>query len=421
MPDKDQKEFTFMSEQLKKKPFYKKRWFQKGLGAGALAVIFGMTAGVTFAVIQPWAKKQFGEPEDPAKVFVVREETETETAPPQTETQEEAVPQTVIEQKDLEIADYKMLYEKMAEVAESVSPAIVTVTCETSNLDWFNEVIENHVQASGLVIAQNQEEYFILTEGQALDQAERTIVTFPDGMTVEASLQKQDSVTGLAVVRVLKSELSEETKNIIPAKLSPSEMIKKGEPVIALGTPVSNETSMSFGMVTSVVDTPAVDSQYNVLSTDILGSEQGSGILVDLDGDIVGIIAQNFSAGSSQITLTALAAYDIQGLVTDLANNKERPRIGITGKEIDAAIAEEFDMPEGIYVRSVAEDSPAMYAGVYEADIITSIDSGEIRTIDEYEEEIQRHSPDEYIKLGIKRATMDGYVDIEVPVQLGRR
>lgn len=421
MPDKDQKEFTFMSEQLKKKPFYKKRWFQKGLGAGALAVIFGMTAGVTFAVIQPWAKKQFGEPEDPAKVFVVREETETETAPPQTETQEEAVPQTVIEQKDLEIADYKMLYEKMAEVAESVSPAIVTVTCETSNLDWFNEVIENHVQASGLVIAQNQEEYFILTEGQALDQAERTIVTFSDGMTVEASLQKQDSVTGLAVVRVLKSELSEETKNIIPAKLSPSEMIKKGEPVIALGTPVSNETSMSFGMVTSVVDTPAVDSQYNVLSTDILGSEQGSGILVDLDGDIVGIIAQNFSAGNSQITLTALAAYDIQGLVTDLANNKERPRIGITGKEIDAAIAEEFDMPEGIYVRSVAEDSPAMYAGVYEADIITSIDSGEIRTIDEYEEEIQRHSPDEYIKLGIKRATMDGYVDIEVPVQLGRR
>lgn len=421
MPDKDQKEFTFMSEQLKKKPFYKKRWFQKGLGAGALAVIFGMTAGVTFAVIQPWAKKQFGEPEDPAKVFVVREETETETAPPQTETQEEAVPQTVIEQKDLEIADYKMLYEKMAEVAESVSPAIVTVTCETSNLDWFNEVIENHVQASGLVIAQNQEEYFILTEGQALDQAERTIVTFPDGMTVEASLQKQDSVTGLAVVRVLKSELSEEAKNIIPAKLSPSEMIKKGEPVIALGTPVANETSMSFGMVTSVVDTPAVDSQYNVLSTDILGSEQGSGILVDLDGDIVGIIAQNFSAGSSQITLTALAAYDIQGLVTDLANNKERPRIGITGKEIDAAIAEEFDMPEGIYVRSVAEDSPAMYAGVYEADIITSIDSGEIRTIDEYEEEIQRHSPDEYVKLGIKRATMDGYVDIEVPVQLGRR
>lgn len=78
-------------------------------------------------------------------------------------------------------------------------------------------------------------------------------------------------------------------------------------------------------------------------------------------------------------------------------------------------------MPRGIYVRSVAADSPAMYAGVYEADIITSISGEEIQSIDDYIEKIQSHNPDEYIKLGIKRATMEGYVDIEVTVQLGRR
>lgn len=421
MPDKDQKEFTFMSEQLKKKPFYRKRWFQKGISAGALAVVFGVVAGMTFAVVQPWAKKQFGEPEDPSRIFVVREETETETAAPQTEKKEEKVPQTVIEQKDLEIADYKMLYGKMAEVAEGVAPAIVTVTCETSNLDWFNEVIENHVQASGLVIAQSQQEYFILTEGQALGSAERIIVTFSDGTVADAMLQKSDSVTGLAVVRVLKSEFPAGAEEIAPVEMSSAAAVEKGEPVIALGTPVANETSISFGMITAVVDTPVVDSQYRVLSTDILGSEQGSGVLIDLDGRIVGVIAQNFSTGSSQITLAALASYDIRELVTDLANNKERPSIGITGKDIDETIAAEFDMPQGIYVRSVAADSPAMYAGVYEADIITSINGREIMNIDEYEEEIQRHSPDEYIKLGIKRATMEGYVDMEVLVQLGRR
>lgn len=420
MPDKDQKEFTFMNEQLKKKPFYKKRWFQKGLGTGALAIVFGVAAGMTFAVVQPWAKKQFGEPEDPSQVFVVREETETETEPPQTETEEKA-PQTVIEQKDLEIADYKMLYEKMAEVAESVTPAIVTVTCETSNLDWFNEVIENHVQASGLVVAQSQQEYFILTDSQVLDEAERIIVTFSDGTAADAALRKRDSVTGLAVVRVQKSEFEKGAGEIVPAEMNSSENVEKGEPVIAMGTPVANDISMSFGMITSVVETPAVDSQYRVLSTDILGTEQGSGILIDLDGKVVGIIAQNFAGNSSQITLTALAAYDIQELVTDMANDRERPSIGITGKEIDETISREFDMPRGIYVRSVAADSPAMYAGVCEADIITSIGGKEIQNIDEYIEEMQSHSPEEYIKLGIKRATMEGYVDIEVTVQLGRR
>ena len=421
MPDKDQKEFTFMSEQLKKKPFYRKRWFQKGLAAGALAILFGAMAGLTFSVVQPWAKKQFGEPEDPTQIYVVHEETETETAAPETETAAPEAPQTVIEQKDLEVSDYRMLYEKMSEVAESVSASMVTVTCETSNLDWFNEVIENHVQASGLVIAQSQREYFILTGSQAMDGVERIIVTFSDGTIADASLQKRDSVTGLAVVCVQKSELMKSTAELIPAELSTSMAVEKGEPVIALGTPVSNETSMSFGMITSVVDTPVMDSQYRVLNTDILGSAQGSGILINLDGKIVGIIAQNFSAGGSQITLTALAAYDIKTLVTDLANNRERPCIGITGKEINETISEEFDMPRGIYVRSVAADSPAMYAGVYEADIITSISGEEIQSIDDYIEKIQSHNPDEYIKLGIKRATMEGYVDIEVTVQLGRR
>lgn len=421
MPDKEQKEFAFMSEQLKKKPFYRKRWFQKGLAAGALAIVFGAAAGLTFSVVQPWAKKQFGEPEDPTQIFVVQEETEIETAARKPETEETEAPQTVIEKKDLEISDYKMLYGKMSEVAESVSSSIVTVTCETSNLDWFNEVIENHVQVSGLVIAQSQQEYFILTTSQGMDGVERIIVTFKDGTIADASLQKRDSVTGLAVVCVRKTELEGSAVEIIPADLSPSAVVEKGEPVIALGTPVANDTSISFGMVTSVVDTPVMDSQYRVLQTDILGSEQGSGILIDLDGKIVGIIAQNFSTGSSQITLTALAAYDIKALVTDLANNRERPCIGITGKEIDETISEEFDMPEGIYVRSVAADSPAMYAGVYEADIITSIGGREIQSIDEYIEEIQLHSPDEYIKLGIKRATMEGYVDIEVTVQLGRQ
>ena len=63
MSEKGQREFDFMSEQLKKKPFYKMRWFRKGIGACALAILFGAAAGITFSVVQPSAKKQFGEPE----------------------------------------------------------------------------------------------------------------------------------------------------------------------------------------------------------------------------------------------------------------------------------------------------------------------------------------------------------------------
>jgi S1-C subfamily serine protease len=427
MPGKEKNDFTFMSEQLKKKPFYRKKWFLKGTGAGVLAVIFGAVAGLTFSVMQPWAQKQFGEPEDPAQIIVVQEATESEDSKPETESEtaseseSETAARTVIEQKSLEISDYKMLYEKMAEVAAGVEPALVTVTCETNNLDWFDEVMEDRVQSSGLVIAQSKKEYYIVTGSQAVENARRIIVSFSDGSAVESTLCRRDEETGLSVIRVEKADMSEEAKKITPEELWASSDVQKGEPVIALGTPVANSTSMSFGMVTSVTETPVVDAHYKVLSTDILGSDQGNGILIDLNGRIIGIIAQNFSTDSSQITLTALEASDIQELITTLANNQDRASVGIIGKEIDETISEEFQMPRGIYVRSVEEESPAMYAGVYETDIITSINGVSTQTIEEYEKAIQEQGPEAIVTLGIKRASIEGYADIEISVQLGRR
>ena len=169
MPEKERKEFTFMSEQLKKKPFYKKKWFIRGCQAVALAVIFGAVAGFTFAAVMPWAEKQFGEPDDPAQIVIVQDETESETqsetqtetpretqTETETQTESETAPvkkeETIIQKKELDISDYKQLYWKMASVAEEAATSIVTVTGESSNEDWFNEVIENHVQASGLMI-----------------------------------------------------------------------------------------------------------------------------------------------------------------------------------------------------------------------------------------------------------------------------
>lgn len=419
MADRDGKDFTFMSEQLKKRPFYRKKWFQKSVSAAALAILFGTAAGVAFSVVQPWAKKQFGEPQDPAQIYVVQEDTETEA---QTETEEtEAPPKTVIEEKELEIYDYKMLYSKMSQVAEGLSDSVVTVTCERSGVDWFNEVIENQTQTAGLVIAQSDTEYFILNGSQASAEAERIIVTFSDGSVADASLRKKDNVTGLSVVCVPKSALEGMEQQPVPVELSGKRIISQGAPVIALGTPVGNNPSVSFGMVTSVVDTPVMDSQYRVLSTDILGSEQGSGILIDLDGKVVGIIAQNFSVNGGQITLSALAAADLRDLTEDMVYGRVRASVGITGKEIDEKLSEEFEMPRGIYVRDIAADSPAMYAGIYEADIIVSIDDEPVETAKDYEEKLKEHEPEEQVKIGIRRAAMDGYVDLEIPVQLGSR
>ncbi|MEE0418704.1 MAG: S1C family serine protease [Lachnospiraceae bacterium] len=439
MPEKERKEFTFMSEQLKKKPFYKKKWFIRGCQAVALAVIFGAVAGFTFAAVMPWAEKQFGEPDDPAQIVIVQDETESETqsetqtetpretqTETETQTESETAPvkkeETIIQKKELDISDYKQLYWKMASVAEEAATSIVTVTGESSNEDWFNEVIENHVQASGLMIEKNRQELFILTEKRTIEGADRIIVTFSNGTTAEATLVKQDSASGMAVVKVPLVYLDDETKKTIhKANLGDSYVVKQGDPVIALGSPVGNSNSISFGMITSAVPISTVDQEYEVLTTDIIGSSQGSGILVNLDGKIIGIIAQTFRQGSDQITLSALALSDIRELIQALANNEEWTYMGITGKEITETISKDQDMPCGIYIKGVAADSPAMYAGIKVGiDILVSIGGEPVRTMEEYVEELQKHRPDEIVMVGLKRSTLDGYVDMEVAVTLGR-
>ena len=49
MGENEKKEFHFINEQIKKKPFYRRKWFTQGAAAIALALIFGVAAGVMFA------------------------------------------------------------------------------------------------------------------------------------------------------------------------------------------------------------------------------------------------------------------------------------------------------------------------------------------------------------------------------------
>ena len=86
MGENEKKEFHFINEQIKKKPFYRRKWFTQGAAAIALALIFGVAAGVMFAIVQPWASNQFGKPDEPTQIVMVQEETHTqETETGQTE------------------------------------------------------------------------------------------------------------------------------------------------------------------------------------------------------------------------------------------------------------------------------------------------------------------------------------------------
>ncbi len=142
MANDEKKEFTFINEQIKKKPFYKRKWFTQGSAAVALALIFGAAAGVSFAAVRPWAEEQFGRPDEPTQIVVVQEESETiseKETERQSEKESETEDQTEEETEKISILEYKELYAQMKEVAGEASASLVTVNSYAVGTDWSNE------------------------------------------------------------------------------------------------------------------------------------------------------------------------------------------------------------------------------------------------------------------------------------------
>lgn len=358
MANDEKKEFTFINEQIKKKPFYKRKWFTQGSAAVALALIFGAAAGVSFAAVRPWAEEQFGRPDEATQIVVVQEESETiseKETERQSERESEMEDQTEEETEKISILEYKELYAQMKEVAGEASASLVTVNSYAVGTDWPNETYENMSETSGLIFRVDSGRLYVLTAGDFVKDAQKIVVTFPNGERMEATVRKQDTITELSILEIPTKEIRKETLDSITAiSIKGISSVEKGEPVIAVGSPMGYTDSIAFGMITSVTTCQSVDSEYKVITTDIIGSGASYGILLNLDGNIVGIISQNFQPSTAKNTISALSISDMNYLLETLVAGSPISYTGIVGKEVDENTAEYLNMPYGIYVKQVA-------------------------------------------------------------------
>ena len=69
---------------------------------------------------------------------------------------------------------------------------------------------------------------------------------------------------------------------------------------------------------------------------------------------------------------------DIKDIIEKLSNDETIPYIGIQGIDVTEEIANQ-GIPEGVYVKEVDAESPAMAAGIQAGDIITSIGGEEVK------------------------------------------
>lgn len=436
MPQKGEQ--TFIKEKIKDKPLNKKKLLQKGIATIGYGILFGFVSCLVFCGLKP-AMEAWFEPKDDPHIEIPKDTLAEDSTADDTGTDDTAQSQTdetdgseegkeleqhtvyVTEKKDMTLDDYQVLYNQLYRIGSRVNKSIVTVTGVIEGTDIFDSPYEAAGQASGLIIGDNGEELLILTEYLTIANVKSIRVTFINNDTLEAKLKKYDGNTGIAILSVPVKKIKQETMDKIEtAVLGNSLSLRQGKLVVALGSPLGTNYSILVGNITSVSNTVATeDRNYTVFTTNIIANAQGNGVLVNTDGEVIGLFLQSSGMLKEQNTLTAVSISELKDIIEMLSNGRNIPYIGIKGNTVTDAISEEYEIPKGVYIKEAVVNSPAMNAGLQNGDVIVAVNGKKILTIEDYQQELLTFQKGDIVKITVNRQGTEEYKKYTCSVEVG--
>lgn len=427
MEDFDQNQnYEMIKERMKERPLNRKKLMRRTIITVSMAVIFGVFACFTFLVLEPVLSNLLY-PEPAPEEIVLPEEMEEILPEDMLITEEEPEPETTIQiQKyELDIMDtYNSTYQELYKVVQDFRKSMVTVTEVNQDVDWFNNAYENKGQYSGVIFASSTRQYFILVDSLEIQQAEEITVTFQDGSIVSGMYVQQDSDLGLSVITVNMSDLSEATLNAVRvAELGSSRLsMLMASPVIAVGRPFGNKDSVAYGMVTSQGNIlNLTDCNYELLTTDISGSSEATGFIINTTGYLLGVINQEYNEEDTGNLISFIGITDLRRALERMSNGKDAPFLGIEGMDVTEEANQTLGVSLGAYVTEIVMDSPAMKAGIQSGDIITAIDDAPILSFAQYVEVLSGYEPEDTVSVKINRQGTNEYREITIPIILEKR
>lgn len=429
----DKSQYSFVQETIKNRPVNKRKLFRRTAMTALLAVVFGLIACLTFFLIEPIINKTLN-PEQISKVEFPEEQQEVqpgellteESVAQQEEAQQEAVmeearqqamqeAQQTITAAEFSVAEFEKLYDEFYSIASACNSFMVTVTGISEREDWMTGTLENKKATSGVIVAENEAEYFILADSASISAASHYYVTFSDKQMVEAGLKQADSQTGLAIFSVPVDDVKTSTKDSITvAQLGRSGNAHLiGQPAMAIGAPFGVANSISYGMITANDSTLNVaDASYKVFLSDMNMGSNASGVIIDLDKKVLGIITGSARSIGGFNTLSAIGISEIKVLIEKLSNKEDRAYIGIKGNTVTDSAHTEIGVPYGAYVTEVVSQSPAMKAGIANGDVIIGLGGQDITSFGDYHAAVLSLDPQEIVTVTIMRYNGSGYTEM---------
>lgn len=260
--------------------------------------------------------------------------------------------------------------------AERAGPAVVKVETGRSSQRGRGQGV-----GSGVIYSSDGS---ILTNAHVVAGTSRVMVTLPDGRTLPAGVLGTRPERDLAVLRVGQGGL--------PVAELYAPLPRVGQLVVAIGNPYGLDFTVTAGVVSALNRSLPLDRSTTLgqlIQTDTsINPGNSGGPLVDVQGRVVGITTAILPyAQGLGFAIPASVALDAIGQITAVHRQSiGRGVLGISGLDvpIEAAVQRTLglDQTSGVLLLEVAASGPAARASLQSGDIIVSLDSHTVATVE---------------------------------------
>jgi len=321
----------------------------------------------------------------------------------------------------------------VSDVAENVLPSIVAidVTVTSTGSDMFGRTYSQDSQGSGsgIIVAQDENNLYIATNNHVVSDASKVSVKFNEDSVYSAEVKGTDSDCDLAVVTIPVRDLSSDTLGKIKvATLGDSDKVKVGDQAIAIGNALGYGTSVTVGYISAKErEVSAEDMTMKLIQTDAaINPGNSGGALVDASGAVIGINSAKYADESVEGMGFAIPVSTAIPIINDIIESEdvsedEQGYLGIRSPEAVSDYASYYNIPEGVFVKEVSEDSPAEKAGMLAGDINTEFNGREVTSLSGLQEKLSKLKAGTKVKVVVKRANDGEYQEKTLTVTLGKK
>ena len=300
--------------------------------------------------------------------------------------------------------------EPLSQAAAAVLPSVVSITVDGGQFTG---------QGSGVVIS---EDGYVLTNNHVVavaDSGGDLSVTLPDGTSQSATIKGRDPATDLAVIQIDDAgELG-----LTPATLGSSADLVVGDTVLAIGSPLGLDGSVTSGIVSALDRSITLNESsspfggggsgttavIDAIQTDAaINPGNSGGALANADGEVVGInsaiasLSQGTTDQSGNIGVGfAIPIDDAKAIADELIQNGE-----VTHAFLGVRVAQTVpgdNGSQGAVIADVEDGSPAADAGLQAGDVVTAVDGDQVTNGADLTSIIRSHDPGDEVTLTIQR------------------